>query len=55
MPILKEAIKIEDLVYPVLSFLSLIVERNMAFIKFYKSEGIMDDMFSLMSGIFFYC
>jgi hypothetical protein len=39
-----------DLVYGVLSFLSLVIERNSAFIKYYKSEGIIDSIFKLMEG-----
>ncbi len=50
LPIIKDMLKVEGLVYSVLSFLSLIVERNSAFIKYYKSEGIIDYIFDLMSG-----
>jgi serine/threonine-protein kinase ULK4 len=54
LPILKEMLKIEDLVFATLSFLSLIIERNSAFIKFYKTEGIMDYVFELMKDANFY-
>lgn len=54
LPILKEMLKIEDLVFATLSFLSLIIERNSAFIKFYKTEGIMDYVFELMKDQNFY-
>jgi hypothetical protein len=43
-------LKVESLVYAVLSFLSLIVERNSAFIKYYKSDGIIEYIFDLMKG-----
>jgi hypothetical protein len=42
--------KLEGLVYALLSFLSLIVERNSAFIKYYKSEGIIEYIFKLLDG-----
>ena len=37
-----------DTVYDSLAFLSLIIERNAAFIRFYRSIGIMDYIFILM-------
>lgn len=50
LPIIREMLKIESLVYGVLSFISLIVERNSAFIKYYRSEGIIEYIFDLMNG-----
>jgi hypothetical protein len=50
LPIIKEMFINNDMVYAVLSFLSLIIERNSAFIKYYKSEGIIDYIFKLMDG-----
>lgn len=48
LPMLKEMLLVEDLVFAVLSFLSLITERNCAFIRFYKSEGIIKLIFEMM-------
>ena len=48
LPILKEMLKIDELVFSTLSFLSLIIERNSAFIRFYKSERIIDHIFEMM-------
>jgi len=48
LPILKEMLKIDELVFSTLSFLSLIIERNSAFIRFYKSEKIIDHIFEMM-------
>lgn len=53
-PLLREMLKVEDLVFATLSFLSLIIERNSAFIKFFKSEGIIDFIFNLMTDQNFY-
>jgi hypothetical protein len=47
-------LKMEDLVFATLSFLSLIIERNTAFIKFYKTEGIIDYILELMTDSNFY-
>jgi hypothetical protein len=47
-------LKIDDLVFSSLSFLSLIIERNSAFIKFYKSEFIINFIFNLMTDQNFY-
>jgi hypothetical protein len=47
-------LKIDDLVFSTLSFLSLIIERNTAFIKFYKSEEIIEYIFELMKDPTFY-
>jgi hypothetical protein len=55
LPILKEMLKYEDSVFSTLSFLSLIIERNSAFIKFYRSEGIMEMVFELMKDANFAC
>ncbi len=55
LPILKEMLKYDDSVFSSLSFLSLIIERNSAFIKFYKSEGIMEIIFELMKDVNFAC
>ena len=41
-------LKIDELVFSTLSFLSLIIERNSAFIRFYKSEKIIDHIFEMM-------
>ena len=38
----------KDTVYESLAFLSLIIERNVAFIRFYRSIGIIDYIFVLM-------
>lgn len=41
-------LKLDELIFSILSFLSLIIERNCAFIKFYKSEGIITYILELM-------
>ena len=41
-------LKNEDTVNDSLAFLSLIIERNSAFIKFYRNAGIIDYIFTLM-------
>ena len=43
-----------DTVYESLAFLSLIIERNIAFIRFYKTIGIIDYIFELMKEENFY-
>jgi hypothetical protein len=50
LPFIKEMFNIDGLIYAILSFLSLIIERNSAFIKYYKSEGVIDYVFKLMDG-----
>jgi hypothetical protein len=50
LPMLNQLIVFDDLVFSVLSLLALIVERNPAFIKYYKSEGIIENVFKLMNG-----
>ncbi len=54
LPILRDMLKLDDLVFSTLSFLSLIIERNTAFIKFYNSEDIMIYIFELMKDPIFY-
>ena len=54
LPILRDMLKSDDLVFSTLSFLSLIIERNTAFIKFYNSEDIMTYIFELMKDPIFY-
>jgi hypothetical protein len=44
-------LKIDELIFSTLSFLSLIIERNSAFIRFYKSEKIIDHIFEMMKDI----
>ena len=44
----------KDTVYESLAFLSLIIERNVAFIRFYRSIGIIDYIFVLMKENNFY-
>lgn len=51
LPMLKEMLKLEELVLSTLSFLALIIERNSAFIKFYKSEKILEVIFEMMEDI----
>lgn len=48
LPMMKEMLKIEELVFSSLSFLALIIERNSAFIRFYKSEKIVEVIFEMM-------
>lgn len=54
LPIIKDTLLSEDLVYSGLSFLALIIERNPAFIKYYKSEGIIALIFDLIKGIYYF-
>lgn len=44
-------LNIEELVFSSLSFLSLIIERNSAFIRFYKTTKIVDDIFEMMEDV----
>ena len=48
LPVLRELLASEELVFSVLSFLCLILERNAAFVQYFKSEKIIDRIFSLM-------
>ena len=48
LPLLKQMLSIDELIYSILSFLSLIIERNSAFIKYYKSEGLISYILELM-------
>ena len=48
LPIVYDLLKSEDTVSNSLSFLSLIIERNSAFISYYKSIGIIEHIFKLM-------
>ena len=48
LPDIFSLLKNEDTVIDSLAFLSLITERNSAFIKFYRSTGIIDYIFFLM-------
>ena len=48
LPDIFELLKKEDTVNDSLAFLSLIIERNSAFVKFYRSVGIIDYIFILM-------
>ena len=48
LPLITNLLKHEDTVNDSLSFLSLIIERNSAFIAFYRSIGIIDYVFQLM-------
>jgi hypothetical protein len=50
LPVLKELLSSEELVFSALSFLCLIIERNSAFVQYYKKEKITDKIFSLMQG-----
>ena len=48
LPEIYDLLTNKDTVYESLAFLSLIIERNIAFIRFYKSIGIIDYIFVLM-------
>ena len=48
LPNIYSLLKNEDTVTDSLAFLSLIIERNSAFIKFYRNTGIIDYIFVLM-------
>ena len=48
LPDIFELLKKEDTVNDSLAFLSLIIERNSAFVKFYRNVGIIDYIFTLM-------
>ena len=48
LPNIYSLLKNEDTVTDSLAFLSLIIERNSAFIKFYRNAGIIDYIFVLM-------
>ena len=48
LPDIFELLKKEDTVNDSLAFLSLIIERNSAFVKFYRNVGIIDYIFVLM-------
>ena len=48
LPDIFELLKNENTVNDSLAFLSLIIERNSAFVKFYRSVGIIDYIFILM-------
>lgn len=50
LPILYELLNSEELVYSSLSFLCLIIERNSAFVQYYKTGKIVDRIFTLMQG-----
>ena len=54
LPTIYDLLKHPDTVQDSLSFLSLIIERNSAFIKYYRSTGIIDYIFSLMKEENFY-
>ena len=54
LPIIYDLLKNQDTVQDSLSFLSLIIERNSAFIRFYRSIGIINEIFSLMKEENFY-
>ena len=48
LPMLREMLKIDEMIFSALSFLSLLIERNSAFIRFYKTEKIIDVIFEMM-------
>jgi hypothetical protein len=48
LPDIYDLLTNKETVYESLAFLSLIIERNVAFIRFYKSIGIIDYIFELM-------
>lgn len=50
LPILKEMLNNNDLVFSALSFLALILERNSAFVQYYRSEKIITRIFDLLEG-----
>ena len=50
LSILKKTMEDEDLIYHVLSFLNMIIERNSAFIKIYKEEGIIDIVIKFLNN-----
>ena len=50
LPVLRELLTSEELVFSALSFLCLILERNSAFVQYYKTEKIIDRIFILMQG-----
>jgi hypothetical protein len=54
LPKISDLLKQNDTVNDTLSFLSLIIERNSAFIRFYRSVGIIDYVFFLMKDDNFY-
>ena len=54
MPDVYDLLVNKDTVYESLAFLSLIIERNVAFIRFYRSIGIIDYIFVLMKENNFY-
>ena len=54
LPTIYNLLKNPDTVQESLSFLSLIIERNSAFIKFYRSIGIINEIFLLMKEDNFY-
>ena len=54
LPDIFELLKKEDTVNDSLAFLSLIIERNSAFIKFYRNVGIIDYIFVLMKDPIIY-
>ena len=51
LPIFKEMLKKDDLMFSVLSVLSIILERNSVFIKYVKSEGLLSTLMWIMEGI----
>jgi hypothetical protein len=52
LPIFKEMLKKEELVFSALSVLSIILERNSVFIKYVKSEGLLHTLLQIMDGNF---
>lgn len=52
LPIFKEMLKKDDLMFPALSVLSIILERNSVFIKYIKSEGLLSNLLLIMEGNF---
>ena len=54
LPTIYDLLKNSDTVQDSLSFLSLIIERNSAFIPYYRSTGIIDYIFTLMKEENFY-
>lgn len=48
IPFLRDLLNVEEMIFSTLSFLSMILERNSAFVQYYKKEKVYDKIFSLM-------
>ena len=48
IPFLRDLLNVDEMIFSTLSFLSMILERNSAFVQYYKKEKIYDKIFALM-------